>query len=140
MIDTNSRSGRTELLWPEHTRQPVHLNGRDPVVAGEPRNVSFRLAASAASTLSLWLACEKGSDPNSRNGPKGASHYWGLTPFRHTQKLIGRRTSWTAPVWGRNAVICGSTVATFARRWMTRVPDSLASVATSEYHYPAREG
>ncbi len=27
----------------------------------------------------LWVTSEKGSDPNSRNGPKGALHYWGLT-------------------------------------------------------------
>jgi len=28
------------------------------------------------------FAGEKGSDPKNRNGPKGASHFWGLTPFR----------------------------------------------------------
>jgi len=32
--------------------------------------------------LDLLGIGEKGSGTNSRNGPKGASHYWYLTPFR----------------------------------------------------------
>lgn len=37
--------------------------------------------ALSAKTMTNGCEAEKGSDTNSRNGPKRASHYWCLTPF-----------------------------------------------------------
>jgi type I restriction enzyme M protein len=34
------------------------------------------------------MGAEKGSDPDSRNGPAGASHYRGLTPFPHLDVMV----------------------------------------------------
>ena len=51
---------------------------------------TFALAASVivaltiippAAHILMGRRSKKGSDPNSRNGLQGASHYWGLTPF-----------------------------------------------------------
>jgi 4-amino-4-deoxy-L-arabinose transferase-like glycosyltransferase len=39
------------------------------------------LALLTACFIDRWLAAEKGSDPICRNGPSGAEHKWGLTPF-----------------------------------------------------------
>jgi len=54
-------------------------------------------------TAAQWVAGKKGTVPICRNGPKGASHKWGLSPFspRRSFAIVAALvlTVWTALAW-----------------------------------------
>jgi len=70
------------------TGNTVGLLVREATASGRPTFAEVRFGVEPVAFVS-----EKGSDPNSRNGPSGASHYWGLTPFSTTDSLRALRVT-----------------------------------------------